>query len=275
MERGGIYAVANLRGGGEYGEEWHQAGSRLHKQNVFDDFIAAAEWLIASGYTSAERLAIAGRQQRRPAGRRASIDPAPGPVRRGARRRSGCMDMLRFHTFTIGWGWVGDYGSPDDPEEFKACTPTRRYHNLKPGTDYPATLITTADHDDRVVPAHSFKFAAALQARAGRGRSGADPDRDPGRARQRQADLQDDRRGRRRAELPAEVARAERVAGRGDLLPRVRRRADGGNRPVAGGAEQGRGRGGPGAVDPDHRPWEVTSSLGERGFISGSGRENQ
>jgi prolyl oligopeptidase len=161
MERGGIYAVANLRGGGEYGEEWHQAGSRRHKRNTFDDFIAAAEWLIASGYTSAERLAIAGFSN-------GGLLTAASMIRRpdlfGAVIVGvGVLDMLRFPRFTIGWGWVSDYGSPDDPEEFEVLYSYSPYHNLEPGTEYPPTLVITADHDDRVVPAHSFKFAAALQ----------------------------------------------------------------------------------------------------------------
>ncbi len=162
MEMGGIYAQANLRGGGEYGKPWHEAGMKLNKQNVFDDFIAAAEWLIEKGYTRTPRLAIGGRSNgglligacltQRP-----DLFGACLPV-------VGVLDMLRFHKFTIGWAWVSDYGSPEDPEEFKALLAYSPYHNLQPGTSYPPTLIATGDHDDRVFPAHSFKFAAALQA---------------------------------------------------------------------------------------------------------------
>jgi prolyl oligopeptidase len=161
MERGGIYAVANLRGGGEYGEEWHQAGSRLRKQNTFDDFIAAAEWLTVSGYTSADRLAIAGFSNGGLLTAAAMIQRPDlfGAVIVGV----GVLDMLRFPSFTIGWGWVSDYGSPDNPDEFAVLYSYSPYHNLERGTEYPPTLIITADHDDRVVPAHSFKFAAALQ----------------------------------------------------------------------------------------------------------------
>lgn len=161
MERGGIYAVANLRGGGEYGEEWHLAGTRHNKQNTFDDFIAAGEWLIANGYTSRERLALGGHSNGGLVSGAVLIQrpDLASAVLVGV----GVLDMLRFHKFTIGWGWVSDYGSPDEPDEFAVLYSYSPYHNVCPGTSYPAVLITTADHDDRVVPAHSFKFAAALQ----------------------------------------------------------------------------------------------------------------
>ena len=161
MEMGGICAVANLRGGGEYGEEWHQAGTKNRKQNVFDDFIAAAEWLIGNGYTSTPNLAIMGRSN---GGLLVGACITQRPDLFGAAVPGvGVMDMLRFHKFTIGWSWVSDYGSPDNPEDFKILHAYSPYHNIRPRTHYPATLITTADHDDRVVPAHSYKFAAALQ----------------------------------------------------------------------------------------------------------------
>jgi prolyl oligopeptidase len=162
MEMGGLYALPNLRGGGEYGEEWHQAGTKLRKQNVFDDFIAAAEWLIANHHTSTPKLAISGGSN---GGLLVGACMTQRPELFGAALPAvGVMDMLRFQKFTIGWAWVDDYGSSDDPEQFGALVAYSPLHNIRPGTCYPPTLITTADHDDRVVPAHSFKFAAALQA---------------------------------------------------------------------------------------------------------------
>ncbi|WP_428268796.1 prolyl oligopeptidase family serine peptidase [Haliangium sp.] len=161
LEMGGVLAIPNLRGGGEYGEEWHEAGTKLSKQNVFDDFIAAAEWLIENQYTSSSKLAIQGGSN---GGLLVGATMTQRPDLIGVALPSvGVMDMLRFHKFTIGWAWVDDYGSSDDPDEFQALRAYSPYHNLEPA-EYPATLITTADHDDRVVPGHSFKFTAALQA---------------------------------------------------------------------------------------------------------------
>ena len=163
MEMGGVFAMANLRGGGEYGEKWHKAGTKLQKQNVFDDFIAAAEWLIANKYTSNKKLAIQGGSN---GGLLVGACITQRPDLYGAALPAvGVMDMLRFHKFTAGRYWVDDYGCADtDADEFKALRAYSPYHNMKPGTAYPATMVTTADTDDRVVPGHSFKFAAALQA---------------------------------------------------------------------------------------------------------------
>jgi prolyl oligopeptidase len=165
LELGGVLAVANLRGGGEYGEDWHQAGSLLNKQNVFDDMIACAEYLVAEHITSPSRLAIEGRSN---GGLLVGACITQRPDLFGAALPAvGVLDMLRFHKFTIGWAWVSDYGSSENPEHFKVLYAYSPLHNLRTSENYPATLITTGDHDDRVVPCHSFKFAAALQAAQG------------------------------------------------------------------------------------------------------------
>ena len=162
LENGGVLAIPNLRGGGEYGESWHQAGMTPHKQNVFDDFIAAAEYLTASGYTRAGRLAIAGGSN---GGLLVGATMTQRPdLCQVALPAVGVMDMLKYQKFTIGWNWAPEYGTSDDEAQFRNLLAYSPLHTLTPGTAYPATLITTADHDDRVVPAHSFKFAAQLQA---------------------------------------------------------------------------------------------------------------
>ncbi len=161
MEQGGVHVVVTLRGGSEYGESWHQAGMLANKQNVFDDFIGAGEWLIENNYTSSEKLAIAG-------GSNGGLLVGATMVQRPdlfavALPAVGVMDMLRYHKFTIGWGWAVEYGSSEDEEQFNYIYKYSPLHNIKAGVNYPATLVTTADHDDRVVPAHSFKFASELQ----------------------------------------------------------------------------------------------------------------
>ena len=162
MERGGLLAVASLRGGGEYGKAWHDAGRLANKQNVFDDFAACLRWLAESGWTRPARIAISGRSN---GGLLVGATITQHPELFGAALAEvGVMDMLRFHRFTIGWGWTSDFGSADDPEQFRTLLAYSPLHNVRPGVAYPPTLVTTGDHDDRVVPGHSFKFTAALQA---------------------------------------------------------------------------------------------------------------
>lgn len=162
LEQGGVYVQANLRGGGEYGEAWHQGGMKDRKQNVFDDFVAVIKWLIANGYTNSDKLAVQGGSN---GGLLVGAITTQFPsLVKVALPSVGVMDMLRFHKFTIGWNWIADYGSSDNADDFAYLYAYSPLHNLRDGVAYPATLITTGDHDDRVVPAHSFKYAARLQA---------------------------------------------------------------------------------------------------------------
>ncbi|MDZ7739881.1 MAG: prolyl oligopeptidase family serine peptidase [Bacteroidales bacterium] len=178
---GGIYAVPNIRGGGEYGEQWHLAGTKMNKQNVFDDFIAAGEYLIDNNYTSSDYLAVRGGSN---GGLLVGAVMTQRPdLMKVALPAVGVLDMLRYHTFTAGAGWAYDYGTAEDSREmFEYLYGYSPVHNVEEGTKYPATLITTADHDDRVVPAHSFKFAAELQEKQAGTRPGTDQDRDHGRS---------------------------------------------------------------------------------------------
>jgi prolyl oligopeptidase len=165
LQSGGLLAVPNLRGGGEYGRAWHDAGRLALKQNVFDDYCAAARWLESSGWSKASRTAISGGSN---GGLLVGACLTQHPELFGACVASvGVMDMLRFHRFTVGRAWIADFGDPDDPDQYRWLRAYSPLHNLRPGRDYPATLLLTGDHDDRVVPGHSFKFAAALQAAQG------------------------------------------------------------------------------------------------------------
>ena len=207
LEMGGVYALANLRGGGEYGKEWHQAGTKLHKQNVFDDFIAAAEWLIKNKYTQPDKLAIQGGSN---GGLLVGAVMTQRPDLFGACLPAvGVMDMLRFHKFTAGRYWVDDYGSSDNPEEFKALYAYSPYHNLKPGTKYPATLVTTADTRRPRGAGPQLQVHRAAAGLPGRTGAGAGPHRDAGRPRGRQADGEAHRGGRRPAGVSVEKSRYE------------------------------------------------------------------
>jgi prolyl oligopeptidase len=162
IERGGIYADVCLRGGGEYGEEWHKAGTKERKQNVFDDYIAAADWLVSAGYTTHPKIVLDGRSN---GGLLLGAVLNQRPDLAGAAVPAvGVMDMLRYHKFTVGAAWASDYGNSDTPEGFKYLIAYSPLHTVKKGARYPAILITTGDHDDRVFPAHSYKYAAAMQA---------------------------------------------------------------------------------------------------------------
>ena len=205
LERGGVLAVANLRGGGEYGEEWHEAGMLSRKQNVFDDFIAAAESLVATGWTRPDKLAIQGGSN---GGLLVGAVMTQRPELFGAVVcQVPVADMLRYHRFTVGRFWMPEYGSSEDPEQFPFLYRYSPLHNVRDGTDYPATLVMTADTDDRVAPGMAKKFAARLQAATDGRRPDADPGRDEGRPRPRQAGLEADRGAGRRLPLPAPGAR--------------------------------------------------------------------
>jgi prolyl oligopeptidase len=162
LQSGGVYAVANIRGGGEYGDEWHRAGMLDRKQNSFDDFVGAAQYLIDEGYTSPAKLAIYGHSN---GGLLVGAVLTQRPDLFGAAvANAGHYDMLRYHRFTVGGGWIPEYGSPEDPSAFRYLFAYSPLHNVRPGTCHPSTLLLAADHDDRVVPSHAYKFAAALQA---------------------------------------------------------------------------------------------------------------